>query len=684
MTGSSGISVEFASADRRYAIIRIDFPPLNIGSLAMRGALSEALQNLAVDPLLQGVVLTGSGDNFVAGSDIREFDAPPEAPHLPDVISIIENMPFPVVAAIEGAALGGGCELALGCDWRIGAASAVMGLPEVTLGLVPGAGGTVRLPRLVGAELALDLVTSGRRLNADQALACGLIDEIARGDVVDAALRWIGTHPLKRRLLDLPLPELDKPSLEMAAQRITARDRGLNSVGEAVSAVLRAIELPVQQALALEREASLRLRVSAQSKALRYLFQAERRAGRAPKGTASRAIRHIGIIGAGRMGSDIAFVFAASGFRVSLVEASSIVAKRALVRLRENAERKVRRGGSDDIADIVGRITFAGIEELVDCHLIIEAIPEDLGAKRKLFARLDEIVRTDAILATNTSYLDIDEIAAPVSGRERVVGMHFFNPATALKLVEVVRTSDTSDDVMTTMLKLARQVGKLPIVTQIGEGFVGNRIFAAYRRQCEYLIEDGCEPDQIDHAMTEFGMAMGPFAVFDLAGLDIAWAMRKRLSATRPASERYVDVPDRLCELGRFGRTTGKGWYDYEDGKPMPSPQVSEIIRASRADKQVAGRAFAASDIVDALLTAMVSEAALVEEEGVCAQPEDIDVAMCNGFGFPRHHGGPLYWAITQDRPALIAKVAALAISSGRQGPENLAVLLDQLEVSNG
>lgn len=679
MAAEPGVFIDFRQAERRFAVIRINFPPLNIGSQAMRALLHEALVKLGRDSRLEGAVLIGDGGNFVAGSDITEFDAPPEAPHLPDVIAAIESLPFPVVAAVEGAALGGGCELALGCDWRIAGESAVMGLPEVTLGLVPGAGGTVRLPRLVGADMALDLTTSGRRINARQALACGLVDEVTHGSVLDAALAWLETHPQKRRCVDLPLPQFDRPSLEKKAQSIIARARGAKAVGEAADAVLRALDMPVIQALDSEREASLRLRLSAQSKALRYLFQAERRAGRAPKGTATRTIARAGVIGAGRMGSDIAFVLAAAGIPVSLVEANPAVAERASSRITENAERLVRRGGISASSDIVDLVSFVGIDALGNCDLVIEAIPEDMDAKAALFAQLSVIVPNDAILATNTSYLDIDGIAAGIPNRERVVGMHFFNPASVLKLVEIVRTSDTSEEVLATMLKLASRLGKLPIVTRIGEGFVGNRIFAAYRRQCEYLVEDGCEPIQIDRAMQNFGMAMGPFAVFDLAGLDIAWAMRKRLAATRPASERYVDIPDRLCELDRFGRVKGKGWYDYEDGKPVPSALVREIIEKERSAKGIDGSAFTDEEIVETLLAAMASEAALLIEEGICAQPQDVDVAMCNGFGFPRHEGGPLYWASRQARSDLVERVGALATASGRPGPRDLAAVLDQI-----
>lgn len=679
MPETPAVRIDFTGADSRYAVVRIDFPPLNIGSHAMRSHLFDALEKLEQNKLLAGAILVGAGGNFVAGSDIREFDAPPQAPHLPDIIALVERLPFPVVAAIEGAALGGGCELALGCDWRIAGPTAVMGLPEVTLGLIPGAGGTVRLPRLIGPELAMALVTSGRRLNAQQALECGLVDELTDCDVVEAAVRWLGSHSGKRRCTDLPLPAFDRERLEAKAQTISARARGSVSVGEAAAAVLRALDLTPQQALDLEREASLRLRVEHQSKALRYLFQAERRAGRAAKGTATRDIKSVGIIGAGRMGSDIAYAFAAAGRQVLLVEANEDVARRAIERITQNAERLVKQGEIREAIEVTNRVKLGSIEDLGESDLVVEAIPEDMQAKKALFATLDKIVAPTTILATNTSYLDINEMSVGISNPERIVGMHFFNPASILKLVEIIETDSTSAEVIATMLRLSRKLGKLPISARIGEGFVGNRIFAAYRRQCEYLIADGCEPAEIDKAMVSFGMAMGPFAVFDLAGLDVAWAMRKRLAAQRPASERYIDIPDKLCELGRLGRNAGQGWYDYVDGKPVPSAAVSAIISQSRSQAGLTPKQFSSEEIVSALLTAMASEAGLVVEEGIAAQPEDIDVALCNGFGFPRHEGGPLYWACKQDRHNLLERIAQLAASSGRPAPKDLDRILTQI-----
>lgn len=677
------VRIEQLDGTSGVCVVTIDFPPLNIGSLSMRTALHAALSELAGRPDIKGAILVGAGSNFVAGSDIREFDAPPKPPHLPDIIEQIERLPYPVIAAIRGAALGGGCELALGCDWRVAAPDAVMGLPEATLGLVPGAGGTVRLPRVVGAAKAIDLVSSGKRLGTAQALALGLVDDVAEGEIIPAALAWLLAHPAKRRMTALPVPPANRIELETAIVALQRKSRGADAPVAAAEAVLRAIDLDVSEALKLEREDSLRLRLSPQSKALRYLFQAERRSGRPPTHADASKITRVGVVGAGRMGSDIAYVFARAGCDVKLVEANAEVADRSRTQIGKHAERMVSRGELGIVSDVLDRIVFADLPDLSDRQLVIEAIPEDFDAKSKLFAALDRIVAADAILATNTSYLDIDALAAPISHPERVLGMHFFNPAFVLKLVEIVRADKTDAKVIASMLKLARKLGKLPILTGVGEGFVGNRIFAAYRRQCEYLIEDGCLPEQIDAAMESFGMAMGPFAVFDLAGLDIAWAMRKRLAATRDPAERYVEIPDRLCEEGRFGKKNGKGWYDYVDGRAVPSPEVTELIQSAWTDKNSGRPTIDAAEIAALLVTAMATEAAWVVHESVAANPEDVDVALCNGFGFPRHRGGPLYWAAQQDRQSLLQRARQLAASSGRPLAPDLETVLDQIACKN-
>jgi len=647
------------------AIITIDFPPLNLGSQAMRQALLAALESVEAEGL-EGVVLTGAGTAFVAGSDFREFDAPPQEPHLPRIIAALEALPVPVVAAIRGAALGGGCELALGCDWRVAAPDAVMGLPEATLGLIPGAGGTVRLPRLVGLEAAAELASSGRRIDAGEAKAIGLVDVIAEGDLLDAAIAWLETHPQKRRAADLPIHALDPGETETLLRPVERRARGAIAPVAAARAVLEGARLPPGEALERERSESLRLRVGPQSKALRYLFQAERRAGRVPRGVDIRPIQIVGVVGAGRMGTDIALVLATAGLTVRLVEAQETVIARARERIAAEARRLAERGKIENQSILVERIGFASLEALADCQLVVEAVPEDMALKRSLLTQLEALVPVETILATNTSYLDIDAMGEGLEHPERLVGLHFFNPATALRLVEVVRAERSGADVVASVLTLARKAGKLPIVTAVGEGFVGNRVFAAYRRHCEYLLEEGCLPARIDHAMRAFGVAMGPFEVFDLAGLDVAWAMRKRLAPTRDPEERYVDIPDRLCEAGRLGRNAGRGWYDYVDGKPVPSAEVGSIIEQASASRGIKRRMFEDNEIVERLLAAMANEGLLLVSEEIAGQPADVDVALCNGFGFPRHAGGCLYWAASLPAGELAGRLEEIALLSGR------------------
>lgn len=664
------------------AVLTIDFPPLNLGSRDMRQALLEAIAGLSPKSLT-GVVLTGEGATFVAGSDFREFDVPPQEPHLPQIIAAIEDLPFPVVAAIGGAALGGGCELALGCDWRVAASDAVLGLPEATLGLIPGAGGTVRLPRLVGSETAIEMVSSGRRVDAQEAKAMGLVDAIAEGDLVEAAIGWLDGHKHKRRATNIPMSPLINEEAETLLRKVERRARGAVAPVAAAHAVIEGMHLPPDEALQRERAESLRLRVAPQSKALRYLFQAERRAGRVPKGAQILPIHTIGVVGAGRMGTDIALVFASTGHTVRLVEAQDAIIARAQQRIATEADRLVGRGTLTHPSTLIDRIGFVAIQALSDCQLVVEAVPEQMGLKRELLAQLEAIVPDTTILATNTSYLDINEMGQGLTHPQRLVGLHFFNPATALKLVEVVRAEKSGNDVVASVLALARNAGKLPIVTAVGEGFVGNRIFAAYRRHCEILLEDGCLPAQIDRAMRAFGMAMGPFEVFDLAGLDVAWSMRKRLAPTRDPRERYVEIPDRLCEAGRLGRNAGKGWYDYVEGEPMPSPEVEKIIQAASAARGREPQCFQDSEIVERLLTAMASEAVGLVAEGIASRPAEVDVALCNGFGFPRHAGGALYWASTLPLESLVRKFEEVAQISGRPGIEGSQVVVSVLAKLN-
>jgi 3-hydroxyacyl-CoA dehydrogenase len=660
------VRLEFRSeGDTRIALVTIDSPPVNAGSLQVRRDLLETFTSLGEDKDIAGVILTGANGNFVAGADIREFDASPLEPHLPDVIALIERRDVPVVAAIEGAALGGGYELALGCDYRLAAPSAVVGLPEVTLGLIPGAGATFKLPRLVGVATAIGLITSGRRVKAEGAARLGMVDAVEPGDLIAAAQRLIADGPKKRVLSDLPVPSDSDANIANAEQAALRKAAGAAAVAEAIEAVKTSATVDAETALAAERETSLRLRRGPQSQALRHLFLAERAAARPPEGATVRAVSKVGIAGAGRMGVGIALAFASRGFDVRLAEQSAEVLAAAEKALAEGAERMAKRGRVSSGGAVTERIYPGPLTHMANCDLVVEAITEDMDAKTMLFAELAEIVPRDTILASNTSYLDIDRLAAAVSSPQRVAGLHFFNPAHIMRLVEVVQADKTSPDVVATLLAVCRRLGKVPVIARVGEGFIGNRIFNAYRTQAEFLLEEGAYPEEIDRAMTDFGMAMGPFAVFDLAGLDVAWAMRKRLAPTRRPDARYVTIPDTLCEEGRLGRKTGKGWYDYASGNAMPDPHVRQVIDAASRQKGIERRLVPADAIRARLLAAMINEAAWTLAEGIAARASDIDLVLVNGYGFPALKGGLLHWAARQPREDIIASIRQMAEASG-------------------
>lgn len=648
------------------AVITIDNPPVNAGNAQVRGDVLKALGEAEDVDGLAAIVLTGANGNFVAGSDIREFDGDPVPPHLPDVIEAIESAPVPVVAAIEGAALGGGYELALGCDARVIAPDAVLGLPETTLGLIPGAGGTYRLPRLVDAATAIDLISTGRRVKATEALDLGMADRLAADDVVGTAVDFAVSGIGKRRLTDLPPRAASPDTVDKTVAKAMKRAGRAIAIPEAIEAVRRALTDDAASALAAEREASLRLRRQMQSRALRHLFHAERAAQRPPEGATPRDVKTVGIVGAGRMGRGIAVAFASRGYNVRLHEANPEVLAAALGMIADTAAEVAARGRVANANVIIDRIIGVDLPSVAVSDLVVEAIFEDMGAKQALFAELERHAAPDAILATNTSYLDIDEIAAGLKHRERVAGLHFFSPAHVTKLVEVVRTDTTSDETLATLLKVCRRLGKVSVVAHVGEGFIGNRIFSAYRTQCEFLLEEGSLPEQIDRAMTRFGMRMGPFAVFDLTGLEVAWATRKRLAPTRDPDARYVTIPDTLCETGRLGRRVGKGWYDYDEGKAVPSQEVRDIIEAASADKKIVRRNIPDDEIRDRLLAAIVNEACKVLDEGVAARPGDVDLVKVYGYGFPALEGGPLFWAAGQPRDTFVESVRTMAEQSGK------------------
>jgi 3-hydroxyacyl-CoA dehydrogenase len=639
-------------------VIEINHAPVNALSIDVRAGLSAALAHGTSVREIDAMVIMGAGKIFIGGADIREFGQPPAEPLLPAIVAAIEASTKPVAAAIHGAALGGGLEVALAAHRRIASPSATFAAPEVKLGIVPGAGGTQRLPRLVGIPATIDLIATGRTVGAEEALKLGILDRIEVGDLLTAAIeeaRALIDRPL-RRTGERSAPPAILQAIDSAEKRALARARGQIAPREAVRLVRLAAECPLADGLAEERATFLRLRDSEQAMALRHIFFAERAAAKVEglEGVKPRDVRTIGVVGMGLMGSGIATTALDAGLTVMAVEQSDDAAVKGRARVEALYERALQSGRIDTVGkqERLDRLrTGADLQALKDADLIVEAVFDDFAVKTTLFQQLDNIARPDAILATNTSYLDPDRIAEATLRPERVLGLHFFSPANVMRLVEVVRCARTAPDVVATGLAFAKHLRKLPIVCGVTEGFIGNRIFSAYRRAAEFLLEDGALPYQIDAAMEEYGFAMGPFAVFDLAGLEIAWARRKRQAATRDPRERYVDIPDRLCEAGRFGQKAGRGWYVYRDGRREIDPDVTALIESARAAKGISPRTIPAAEIVQRLLAAMAAEGAALVAEGVAARASDIDLVMINGYGFPAHNGGPMFVADRTPRP---------------------------------
>ncbi|MGG6897352.1 MULTISPECIES: 3-hydroxyacyl-CoA dehydrogenase NAD-binding domain-containing protein [Rhizobium] len=633
-------------------VVTIDNAPVNALSADVRAGLMAALNHAEKDGAVAGVVLTGAGSTFIGGADIKEFGKPPVEPLLPDVISRLEAFAKPIAAAINGAALGGGLEVALACHRRHAAPSAKLGLPEVKLGIVPGAGGTQRLPRLTGIAAAIDLIASGRMIPAAEALKLGIVDSLSSGAPVTDAVADIKATDISalRRTGLLPVPSEAADTIDKAAADALRKARGQRAPSEAVRLVHLTATSSLSEGLAEERRTFVELRDSEEAAALRHVFFAERSAGKVEglEAVAPRKIETVGIVGTGLMGSGIAVSALNGGYRIIGVEQNAEAAEKGRERIIGLLDKAVQSGRLDAAGreDRVDRLAVtADMQQLTQADIVIEAVFDDLTVKTDLFQRLDTIVRAETILATNTSYLDPDVIAAATAWPERVVGLHFFSPAHIMRLLEVVNCKQTAPDVLASALALAKRLGKLPIVSGVTEGFIGNSIFSAYRREAEYMLEDGASPQEIDAALEAFGFPMGPFAVFDMAGLEIAWARRKRQAATRDPSERYVVIPDRLCEAGRFGQKTGRGWYAYPDGKKTIDPDVAAMIDAARAEKGIVPKKFTAEEIVARLLKAMTDEGNALLSRGIAARASDIDLVMINGYGFPSSKGGPMFAA---------------------------------------
>lgn len=645
------MSVTF-TRDGTVGVIMIDNPPVNAASHAVRAGLMAALAEANEDAQVQAIVLACAGRTFVAGADVKEFGQPPREPLLTEVVNAIEASHKPVVAAVHGTALGGGFELALGAHARIASTEAQFGLPEVKLGIIPGAGGTQRLPRLVGVAAAMDIAASGRRVSAAEAVKLGAVDRIAKGDLIEDAkafARELIGAPL-RRTGELAVPAFDADAAQKQIAAIEKKARGQVSPGRAARMVLRAGSVSLQEGLAQERAAFRELVSSDQSVALRYVFAAERQAAKVAgiDGVEPRPVRTVGVVGAGLMGAGIAVSFADAGFSVVVVERDMAALEAGQVRIRDIYQRMVKSGRISETVmnERLWRLScFDERKALADCDLVIEAVFDDLQVKQELFASLSGIVRPDTILATNTSYLDPDVIAEVVQGPERLIGLHFFSPANVMRLVEVVRTAKIAPDVLATGLAVVKKLGKLGVVSGVCEGFIGNRIFTAYRRECDFMLEDGALPQDIDAALEGYGFPMGLYAVNDMAGLEISWARRKRNAATRDPSERYVVIADRLCEAGRFGRKTGKGYYTYASGEKAIDPEVTALIEAASREAGIERRSFSSSEIVERVMAGIVAEGRKILAEGIALRGSDIDLVLINGYGYPAWRGGPMFHA---------------------------------------
>ena len=638
------------------AVVTIAHPPVNALSHAVRAGMAGLIERCAVDGNVKAIVIAAEGRTFPAGADISEFGKKPEQPILPELCNIVEAVEKPVVAAIHGTALGGGFELALAAHARVAEARAVVGLPEVKLGLLPGAGGTQRLPRLAGVGPALDIMLSGEPVAARAAYELGLVDAVVTEDVLGAAITLAG------RLADQEVPPLRAREREPArkdpaawAKAIAERRKVLESspvlAPKKIIDCVEAVQLlPFDAAMHFERAAFEDLLASDQSAAMRHAFFAERRAAKLPElaGVAPHQIGRIGVLGGGLMGAGVTVACLDAGFPVILVEKDIEALEAGVERVIDIYDRLVaRKKLTAEVRDErVGRLSGrVEIEAMAEADFIIEAVVENADVKHRIFAELNAVTRPGTILATNTSYLDINDIAQASGRPAMVVGLHFFSPAQVMRLVEVIPGNVTSPEVTATAFALARKLGKIAVRAGVTDGFIGNRILSAYRKAAEYLLEDGASVVDIDSAMRDFGFPLGPFQVSDLAGLDIAWARRQRLASTRDPDERYVTIPDRLCELGRLGRKVGRGWYAYpRDGDRMGEvdPEVTAIIAEERLFQGITARSFAPEEIQQRCMLAMANEGARLLVEGIARRPSDIDVVMMHGFAYPRWHGGPM------------------------------------------
>ena len=642
------------------AVVTLNNPPVNGLSHELRGAIVAGLDQALADPAVKAIVLIGAGKAFSGGADIREFNTPKATaePNLGSVIRAVESSPKPVIAAIHAVAMGGGLELALGCHYRVAAAGAQIGFPEVKLGILPGAGGTQRFPRVVGPETAVNLIVSGNSVPSEALESTGLFDRIIEGDLLQGAIAFADQVADRRPLKLVRDIKIDYPHAEAffawARTSVGASSKGFPAPAKCVEAVAASVSKPFEEGLKLERDLFTQLVQSTESKALRHLFFAERAAAKIPdlpEGTPTRPIKSTAVIGAGTMGGGIAMNFANAGIPVTVLEVKQEALDKGLAAVRKNYEGQVKKGKLKPAAleERMGLIKPSlDYADLGQADLVIEAVFEDMGVKEAVFKKLDEVMKPGAILATNTSTLDVNRIAGFTRRPQDVIGLHFFSPANVMRLLEVVRGKATGVDVLATAMGLAKKLKKTAVVSGVCDGFIGNRMLGPYRRQAGFLLEAGALPWQVDAALEKFGMAMGPFRMADMAGGDIGWAVRKRLYVEKP-QVKFSKIADRLCELGRFGQKTGAGYYRYEPGRrdAIPDPEVEALVVASSKELGVTRRKITDDEIVERCIFALVNEGAKIVDEGIAARASDCDLVYITGYGFPQVRGGPMFYAST-------------------------------------
>jgi 3-hydroxyacyl-CoA dehydrogenase len=654
------MAVDYTTRDG-VAVITLNNPPVNGLGLSTRLGIVDGIEKASKDASVSAIVIIGAGKAFSGGADITEFNTPKamQEPTLHTVIDVVERSAKPVVAAIHSVAMGGGLELALGAHYRVASAGAQIALPEVKLGILPGAGGTQRLPRVVGLETALNMIVSGTPVLSEKLAGTALFDKMAEGDLLAEAIAFAkqvgaksGPHPLVRnRKIEHANAE---GFIQFVRNGVTPMAKNFPAPLKCIDSVAAGVKLGFDKGLAFERECFLALVQTPESRALRHAFFGERAASKipdVPSDTPTRKIERVGVIGAGTMGGGIAMNFVNAGLPVTLLETKQDALDRGLATIRKNYESAVKKGRltQEKLEERLALITpTLSYDDLGQADLIVEAVFEELGVKEQVFSKLDQVAKKGAILASNTSTLDVDKIAAFTKRPEDVVGLHFFSPANVMKLLEVVRGAKTSKDVLATVMQLAKKIKKTAVVSGVCDGFIGNRMVEQYIRQALFMLEEGALPSQVDRAIEKFGFAMGPFRMSDLAGNDIGWAIRKRRYQEKP-NLTYSKIADRLCETGRFGQKTGAGWYDYKPGDRVahPSKLVDEMIVAYSKEQGAPRRKISDDEIVERLVFSLVNEGALILEEGIASKASDIDMVYLTGYGFPLHRGGPMLYADT-------------------------------------